>query len=233
VQPGTHLDAQSLHSVTNCFGATDRSLRAVEHREETVARCVHLTTTETSELRTDDGIVLIKQVMPVAVADRCGPARRIHDVGEQQRGKNPIIGHFCLLPGEELGDLLEGRAPRVHEVVQVAPRQRHVLGARNVVSDVLTKGVMKGSSVCRITTVGTRTVGSTARTSISAVRGIMSARVRGLAASRYIRAHVARISSFQGMSGLIRFSNSPVPHMAAIALTASSSSPSGRVSPLG
>ena len=73
------------------------------------------------------------------------------------------------------------------------------------------EGVMKGSSVCWTTSVGTRTVGSSARTSISAVRGIMSARVRGLAASRSIRAHVARISSFQGMSGLIRCFELPGP----------------------
>ena len=46
-------------------------------------------------------------------------------------------------------------------------------------------------------------VGSTARTSISVTRGIMRATVRGLAARRSCRAHVARISSFHGMSGFI------------------------------
>ena len=42
----------------------------------------------------------------------------------------------------------------------------------------------------------------------------MRATVPGLAARRSIRAHVARISSFHGMSGFKRRWNSPVPHMA-------------------
>jgi hypothetical protein len=36
VQPGAHLDAERLHRVTNCHGAADRSLRAVEHRQEAI-----------------------------------------------------------------------------------------------------------------------------------------------------------------------------------------------------
>ena len=75
--------------------------------------------------------------MPVTVADLRGPARRVHDVGEQHRGENPIIGHVGLLAGEELGDLLEGRAPRFDEVVHVAPRQLNVFRARYVIGDVL------------------------------------------------------------------------------------------------
>ena len=56
-----------------------------------------------------DGVVRIEQRMPVTVADLRGAPRRVHDVGEQHRGENPIIGHVCLVAGEELGDLLEGR----------------------------------------------------------------------------------------------------------------------------
>jgi hypothetical protein len=43
VQPGTHLAAERLHRVANCHGAPNRSLRAVESREEPVAGCVDLT----------------------------------------------------------------------------------------------------------------------------------------------------------------------------------------------
>ena len=75
--------------------------------------------------------------MPVTVADLGGPARRVHDVGEQHRGENPIIGHVGLVAGEELGDLLEGRAPRFDEVVHVAARQLNVFRARYVIGDVL------------------------------------------------------------------------------------------------
>ena len=76
--------------------------------------------------------------------------------------------------------------------------------ARDVVGDVLARSAgITGSSVWWRTRVGTRTVGSTARTSTSATRGSTRAKVAGLAARRSIRAQVARISSFHGMSGLI------------------------------
>ena len=42
VQPGAHLDAERLDRVADRHRAADRPLRAVEHREEPVARCVHL-----------------------------------------------------------------------------------------------------------------------------------------------------------------------------------------------
>ena len=56
----------------------------------------------------------------------------------------------------------------------------------------------------------------------------MRATVPGLAARRSCRAHVARISSFHGMSGFITCWNSPVPHMATMAATTSS-----RIEPVG
>ena len=79
----------------------------------------------------------VEQRMPVSVADLGGPARRVHDVGEEHCGENPIVGHFCLVPGEELVDLLKRRAPRFNEVVQVAPWKLNVFRARYMVSDIL------------------------------------------------------------------------------------------------
>ena len=80
----------------------------------------------------------VKQRMPVKVADVCGPTRRVHNVGEKHRGENPIIGHLCLMAGEELGDLLEGRTPVwFDEVVHVAARQLNILRAQYAISDVL------------------------------------------------------------------------------------------------
>jgi len=107
VQPGAHLEAERLHRVADRHGATDRSLRAVEHREETVARRAHLAASKPSELGSDDDVVRIKQGMPVTVAHLRGAPGRVHDVGEEHRGENPIIGHFSLVAGEELGNLLE------------------------------------------------------------------------------------------------------------------------------
>ncbi len=75
--------------------------------------------------------------MPVTVADLRGPARRVHDVGEQHRGENPIIGHVGLVAGEELGDLLEGRAPGFNDVVPVAARHLNIFRVGYVLGDVL------------------------------------------------------------------------------------------------
>src|ERR1700759_3259115 len=75
--------------------------------------------------------------MPVTIAHLGGAARGITEVGEQHRGKNPIVGDTGLFAGDELGDLLELLPPRLDEVVHVAPWQLNVLRARNVVCDWL------------------------------------------------------------------------------------------------
>jgi hypothetical protein len=159
----------------------------------------------------------IEQGMSVAITHLGGSARGVHDVGKQHRSQHPIVGHFCLMAGEELGDLLEGLPPRFNRVVDVPARELDVLGTGYVVGDVLANcrhdqrvvGVVQDE-------VGTRTVGSTARTSISCMSAKTKATAVGLAARRSIRAQLALISSFHGMSGFIRCCNSPVPHMAAV-----------------
>ena len=72
---------------------------------------------EAGELRPDDRVMRIKQGAPVTVADLRGPARRVHDVGEQHGGKNPVVGHLGPVPREEFGDLLEGVLPWFNEVI--------------------------------------------------------------------------------------------------------------------
>src|ERR1700722_13687675 len=102
VQTGAHLDAEDLHRIPDCHRAADRSLRAVEHREETIARRVHFAAPETCEQRPYDGVVRVEQGTPGTVADLGGPPCRVHDVGEQHCGQHPIIGHISSVPGEEL-----------------------------------------------------------------------------------------------------------------------------------
>jgi hypothetical protein len=115
----------------------DRSLGAVEHREEPVSGRVHLAASKPRQLRPDDGVVRVEQGTPVTVADFGGSARRVHDVGEQHRGEDPIVRHFGLVAGEELVDLLKGQAPWFHEVEEVAPGKLDVFRARYVISDML------------------------------------------------------------------------------------------------
>ena len=123
VQTGAHLDVERLHCLADRHGAADRSLRAVEHRQEPVTSAVHLATSEAVQLDPHDGVVGIEQGMPVTVTHLCGSARRVHDVGEKHRGQHAIIGDLSLVAGEELGDLLEGLAPsRFNGVIPVASR---------------------------------------------------------------------------------------------------------------
>ena len=178
----------------------------------------HLATRKRRELRSHDGVVRIEQRVPVAVAELCGPARRVHDVGEEHGGENAVVGNLCLVAGEELGDLLEGRRaipgrPCGGCCARATRRtSRPVSDLRPVLPCA---GGTNGSSAWWRTRVGTPTVGSTARTSISLVSRTMRATVPGLAARRSMRAQVVRISSFHGISGFIMRMNSPVPHMAA------------------
>jgi hypothetical protein len=76
------LNAQRLHRIANCHGAADRPLRAIERRKEAVTRRAYLAAAEACELRPHDGIVRIKQCMPIPIAHLRGVARRVHDVGE-------------------------------------------------------------------------------------------------------------------------------------------------------
>ena len=72
-------------------------------------------------------------------------------------------------------------------------------------------GGINGSSVWWTTRVGTRTVGSSARTSISASERHHASDGRWACRQAFIRAHAARISSFHGMSGLITCCDLPGP----------------------
>src|SRR5690349_19873179 len=99
MQPGTHLDAERLHRIANCHGAADRSLRAVEHREEPVTRRADFAASKPGELRPYDGVVRIEQGVPVTVAHLGGTLRRADNVSEQHRGEHPILGYVGLLAG--------------------------------------------------------------------------------------------------------------------------------------
>ena len=74
--------------------------------------------------------------MPVTITHLGGAASRVHDVGEQDRGENTIIGDLGLVAGEELGDLMERLPPRFYEVVHVAARQLDVIGVRYAAGNV-------------------------------------------------------------------------------------------------
>jgi len=132
-------------------------------------------------------VVRIKQSVPVAVADLRRPARRVHDVGEQHRGQHPIIDQVSPLVGEGTrrfpGRTRASQVRRGGKTLRPGSSTYFAPGMRSATS-LPHSGGKKGSSACWRTSVGTRTVGSTARTSVSASRDIMRAAVPGLAPRR-------------------------------------------------
>ena len=144
----------------------------------------------------------IEQRTPVTITHLRGPARRVHDVGEQHRGENPIIGHFGVLPGEELRYRLEGLAPRLHEVIDVAPRQLNISRAIDVIGDVLAQHGRDDRVVGVVKDERGHPDSREDRPHVQVGhQGHHGASLLGLAVMRSIRAHAARISSFHGMSG--------------------------------
>src|ERR1700731_215964 len=76
--------------------------------------------------------------MPIPVAHLRSAPCGVHDVGEQHRGEHPIIDYVGLLTREELGDLLERRAPvGFVEVNEIAPRKFDEFRAWYAISDIL------------------------------------------------------------------------------------------------
>jgi len=62
---------------------------------------------EIERAATGHGVMRIEQFACQSRSPISAAGASSHDVGEQHRGKNPIIGHVCLLAGEELSDVLE------------------------------------------------------------------------------------------------------------------------------
>src|SRR5436190_10247426 len=83
VDPCPNLQPDRVDRVDDRPGATDRTGRAVEGRQEPVARGVDLHTAERAELLTEQSVVPFEQLPPRPIADG---ARRVggpDDVGEQ------------------------------------------------------------------------------------------------------------------------------------------------------
>ena len=83
VEAGAHLDAELAHPLDDCLGATHRPRRAVERGEEPVARRVELAAAVAGEAATHDAMVLLDELLPAPVAQRCLPGGRADDVGEE------------------------------------------------------------------------------------------------------------------------------------------------------
>jgi hypothetical protein len=62
----------------------------VEHGQETVAGRTNLASTETAQLATHEGMVALEEVPPRSITVLSRKAGRPDDVGEQDRGQDPV-----------------------------------------------------------------------------------------------------------------------------------------------
>jgi hypothetical protein len=123
VDPGAELDADRPHRVHGRAGAADRPCRPVETSEEPVAGRVELVSTVSRELAPYEGVVLVEQVAPTAVAEQRGAFGRPDNVGEQDRGEHTIHLGRPACPRRELLDAGDHRVGVSRPRPVVVPRQ--------------------------------------------------------------------------------------------------------------
>ena len=114
----------------------DRTLRAVEQREETVPRCVHLAAPKSEQAAPARRRRAHQAGHASPGRPSPNPARRVHDVGEQRRGENPVVRSSGWCPVRNSATCWNDCA-RVRRCGRGSPRRLNVLRARDVVGDVL------------------------------------------------------------------------------------------------
>src|SRR5579875_2928765 len=99
------LDPEHPHGVDDRVRARDGRTRAGKGGDETVPGSVDFATAEPVELTSDDGVVVVEQVSPPAVAERRSVLSGSGDVGEHDRGEYPLGVEAAPHPGDEFLDL--------------------------------------------------------------------------------------------------------------------------------
>jgi hypothetical protein len=101
MKTGPDLQAECAKRAADRTGTTDRPGRTVKRGQETVARVLHLATPEPVQFFANDGVVARKQFAPTAVAETTGKLCGLDEVGEQDRGQQPIGGWWSVMTGKE------------------------------------------------------------------------------------------------------------------------------------
>jgi hypothetical protein len=83
VQAGADLDAEAAHRVANGASAADRPRWAVERGQKAVAGLSYLRLAPALELATDEDVVAVQQVTPLAIAEFDRSLRGPDDVRER------------------------------------------------------------------------------------------------------------------------------------------------------
>src|SRR5262249_47071183 len=134
VEAGADLDAQRLHAGGNGLRAPDGASRAVEGCQDAVAGVLHEPSTVPLQFSTDDGVVLVEEVLPPPVPDLGRAYGGGDDVGEQDGGEDAVDLRNWPYAGQELLDLPKHRLDHAEGVVIAG--HLHVLRAGDVVGEV-------------------------------------------------------------------------------------------------
>lgn len=108
MQAGTD-DAEIAHGVPKGGGAADGPSGTVEGGQDAVAGELHHSASEALDVATGHLVVLVEEVLPAPIAQLTGPLRRRDDVGEQDRGENPVVLDAPANARQELLDLADHR----------------------------------------------------------------------------------------------------------------------------
>src|SRR5689334_22661726 len=103
METGPDLQSDGPQRLAQRGSGLDGAGGSIEGREKAVTRRVELPATEPRELPPDDGVVLRQKLSPRRIAEAGGKLGRTDDVGEEDRGEDPVLRFGCLQARDERG----------------------------------------------------------------------------------------------------------------------------------
>src|SRR5262250_474970 len=136
VESGPDLNPQGTDRIADGAGAADCPRGAIEGREEAVPHRLDLSTPMPFEFPSYYPIVRIEECAPRTVAQRRGPLRRAHDVGEEDGGKHAVELRGGTDASQELPELANDRVLVAGPWQMIVARQLDPARDRNVPGEV-------------------------------------------------------------------------------------------------
>jgi hypothetical protein len=159
-------------------------------RRKTLAGCLDLATTKSSEFAANHPVVVIEKIAPTAVAKRGRSFRRADDVREEHCSENAVGLDGVTHARQKLLDLSEDRVRVTEPWKVVLPRQFDEPRPRNPLRHISARadGIVASRTLWS-SNVGTRIAGRMCRISISSFIATSAITAAGLAPILSSRAH--------------------------------------------
>lgn len=106
VQTRSHLDPERAHTVGDRARTTNRACGPVEDRKKAITGGADLAATVTCKFATDEGVMIVQQVPPAAVAQASGLLSGSDYVGEHYGGQHTVGFRPSSNTGQKLLDLV-------------------------------------------------------------------------------------------------------------------------------